>query len=254
MRATRARRFLLVLVGAALLLGGAVTGSSAVTAPLPRGFQITNASGNVSVTAGGVASFTIAITRTRFTGPVSFSILGIPPDTTAAFTPVATSANSTLLTITTTIATPPGSYFPVVTGRSGTFESSSTSVHLTASGPRKPPFAISGNVDVPLSPGVTGHINLALRNPNDVALDVSALSVSLIATSKPGCIASNFRVGQYSGAYPLVIPAESTRTLAQLGVPRASWPTLAMIDLATNQDICKHISLTLAYSGSGHGT
>lgn len=252
MRAPRPRRVLLVLVAVSLLLGGAVTGSSAVTT-LP-GFQITNTSGNVNVTAGGVASYTIGITRTRFTKAVSFSILGIPPDSTATFTPSSTTGNATLLKITTTISTPPGAYFPIVTGRSGTFASSSTFVHITVSGPRKPPFVISGNVDVPLSPGITGHINLALSNPNDVALDVSALSVSLTGTSKPGCTASNFTVGQYSGTYPLVIPAESSRTLAQLGVPRANWPTLGMIDLSTNQDICKNISLTLAYSGSGHGT
>ena len=254
MRAPRPRRLLLVLIGVSLLLGGAVTGSTAITAPQLSSFRITNTSGGVSVAAGGVASFTIAITRTRFTGAVSFSIFAIPPDTTASFTPVSTTGNTTLLKITTNISTPPGSYVPIVTGRSGTFASSSTYVHITVSGPRKPPFAISGNVDVQLSPGVTGHVNLALTNPNDVPLDVTALSVSLTGTSKPGCTASNFSVGQYLGSYPLVIPAESTRTLSQLGVPRASWPTLGMIDLPTNQDVCKSISLTLSYSGSGHGT
>jgi hypothetical protein len=49
------------------------------------------------------------------------------------------------------------------------------------------------------------------------------------------------------------VPASSTRTLAELGVPAAQWPQISIIDLPTNQDGCRTASVTLAYAGTATG-
>jgi hypothetical protein len=65
---------------------------------------------------------------------------------------------------------------------------------------------------------------------------------------------SNFAVTQYSGPYPLTVPAGVTRTLGALGIPSRQQPQLRMIDMpAVNQDACKGVSVSLSYSGSAQG-
>ena len=55
---------------------------------------------------------------------------------------------------------------------------------------------------------------------------------------------------QYSGTFPLTVPASSTRSLAQLGVQPAFWPQVSIINRPTDQDGCQGATVTLAYSGS----
>jgi hypothetical protein len=63
--------------------------------------------------------------------------------------------------------------------------------------------------------------------------------------------AGNFSIPQQLLAQP-VVPANSTRTLTQLGVPQSQWPTVQMLD-SGNQDGCKTASVNLQYSGNATG-
>jgi hypothetical protein len=117
------------------------------------------------------------------------------------------------------------------------------------------PFAISGGLSQPLAPGdAASPIGLSINNLNHRSLPVTHLSVTVKGTSAgAACDASNFAVTQYSGPYPLTVPALQTSTLAALGQPVASWPQLQMLDLPRNQDRCKNVSVSLAYAGTAGG-
>ena len=63
--------------------------------------------------------------------------------------------------------------------------------------------------------------------------------------------AGNFSIAQQLSAQP-VIPANSTKSLSDLGVPQSQWPTLQMLDNG-NQDPCATASVNLGYSGNATG-
>ncbi|UUL77431.1 hypothetical protein NG819_08200 [Pseudarthrobacter sp. Fe7] len=52
------------------------------------------------------------------------------------------------------------------------------------------------------------------------------------------CSAADFAVTQYSGPYPLAVPAGSS-SLSGLGVAQQAWPRVGMLDSSANQDGCK---------------
>jgi hypothetical protein len=150
----------------------------------------------------------------------------------------------------TSLSTPLGSYSPVIKGTSGLI-SATTTAHLTVSAGQGKEFAIAGSLDRTLAPGVTGFLDLALTNPNNQPINITNLTVSVTGTSKVGCATNNFSVTQFSGTYPLTVPANSVRTLSQLGVAQAQRPRVTMINLPVSQDMCKSTNLTLSYSGTG---
>jgi len=75
-----------------------------------------------SVNGNGTVSFTNSLQNNfGFKGNVALSDDGIPPYATATFTPAAISGtNTSILVITTTNITPPGSYELVISGTNGT--------------------------------------------------------------------------------------------------------------------------------------
>jgi hypothetical protein len=117
------------------------------------------------------------------------------------------------------------------------------------------PFTIAGDAGV-LEPGATQRLNLYLTNPNLQTLTITGIRVILekvIAPQATGalpCTAADFVITQFSGAYPITVPATSTRSLQELAIPSISWPQVAIVDSPADQDGCKGASLTLAYSGS----
>jgi hypothetical protein len=121
-------------------------------------------------------------------------------------------------------------------------------------------FTISGDTTSPLAPGVSQPIGLTLSNPNSQSLSVTNLSVTISSITRTStavaqglpCTAADFAITQYSGPYPLAIPAGSA-SLSSLGIPSSQWPKISMLDTSANQDGCKGVSLVLAYSGSGQG-
>jgi len=124
-----------------------------------------------------------------------------------------------------------------------------------AANPGHQPFVISGDLAGKLAPGSPSlPLNLTLRNTNNQAIAISALTVAVTGSSagKP-CDATNFSVTQYSGKYPLTIGANQTASLTQLGVAATALPRVGMIDKPVNQDACRNVTVSLAYTGTGTG-
>lgn len=110
-------------------------------------------------------------------------------------------------------------------------------------------FPISGTVDS-LAPGVTRPLNLLLGNPYNFAIRVTAVDIAVRAdTGNEGCDGpTNLRVTR-PFSVPVTVPANSTRSLDQLGVAPADRPQLTMPNLAVDQDACKGATFSLAFSG-----
>ncbi len=71
-----------------------------------------------TVAPGQTASYGVRVDRTSFSAPISFRVEGLPAGARASFNPNPSQTN-TDLTVTTTSATPPGTYLLPITGSSG---------------------------------------------------------------------------------------------------------------------------------------
>jgi hypothetical protein len=115
------------------------------------------------------------------------------------------------------------------------------------------PFTVTGNASGPLAPGLTRSLAITLSNPNNVAITVTTLSVSVASgSSNAGCDGpTNLQLTQssVSAANPLTIAANGHVALPSGAV---STPQVLMKDLPVNQDACKGASFTFTYSGSAH--
>jgi hypothetical protein len=115
------------------------------------------------------------------------------------------------------------------------------------------PFSVAGSATGPLAPGFSSPLALTVTNPNNVAITVTDLKVSVAtASSKAGCEGpANLALTQsnISAANPLVVPANGHASVPSGAVSAAS---VLMKDLSTNQDACKNASFTFNYSGSAH--
>jgi hypothetical protein len=118
-------------------------------------------------------------------------------------------------------------------------------------------FGITGSVTGLFSPGVIQPLNLVLSNPYNFAITVSSVTVSVDpATTKtsgapnPACLGTtNLTVTQQLAA-TVTLPPNGTKSLSELSVDPANWPTLQMPDLPTNQDACKNTTFKLSYTGT----
>lgn len=130
---------------------------------------------------------------------------------------------------------------------------------LTPESPRAQPFAISGNLDVPMSPGTSGPLDLTLTNPYGHYMTVTRLSATVSAVVAPAagmdrpCTRDDFAVEQFSGPLPLDLPASATKSLGELGIPTRQMPAVRMLNTDLNQDGCKNATLTLTYTGTAEG-
>ena len=106
-------------------------------------------------------------------------------------------------------------------------------------------------VGVLLYPGAPPvPINLVFTNPNSSPITIQSATVSVTGTSA-GCGAGAFQMTQQLTANPTV-PANSTRSLQDLGVPQANWPKLQMAN-SGNQNACQNATVNLGYSGTATG-
>lgn len=111
-------------------------------------------------------------------------------------------------------------------------------------------FPISGNVDQLFAPGVTQPLNLVIGNPYNFAIRVTSVTITVgDTTDRPGCAGTTNLTVTQGLAVPVDVPRNATRSLQQLGLAQADWPTLTMPNLATNQDACKNAAFSLAYTG-----
>lgn len=131
--------------------------------------------------------------------------------------------------------------------------SSATTYTWTITQDSGQPFTVSGTAAGSFYPGVSRTLNLRVTNPNSVTIYVTSLTVTIQSgSSKAGCDGpTNLTVTQSnaSSTTPLTVPANGYVDLPAGGVTA---PTLAMKDLATNQDACKGALFSLSYGGSAH--
>ena len=118
-----------------------------------------------------------------------------------------------------------------------------------AAGPQG--VSLSGDAPVTLLPGTTSTIDLRIANPTGDPVTVESTSTT-ITVSDPACAPSNFTMVHELQA-PATVPPGTSATLSELGVPRADWPVLAMVDTATDQDVCKGVRLDLHYQAEAVG-
>jgi hypothetical protein len=105
----------------------------------------------------------------------------------------------------------------------------------------------------PLFPGAPAQaLPLTISNPNPVPIFVTSLQVR--TTSDPaGCASADNLIlagSSASGAAPIKVPASGS---VSLPAPGASAPSIALRDLATNQDACQRTQFPLAFSGTARG-
>lgn len=247
---------------------GKVSGSTAasltVNYKISSNFSMTATPDSVTVPPGATAVYTLQLARNNFTGPVTFSVMGgLPTGATATFSPNPATGNSTTLQVATATASPDGtsSLYLVGSGKdsSGKTQYAYANVQLVLDSTIKQ-FTLSGNLPGSLSPGASASLDLQINNPTGKPLSVSNLSVAIAGVTRTAdavarnlaCTAADFTVTQYSGPYPLAVPAGSS-SLSQLKVTESAWPRVAMVNASTNQDGCKGATLQLTYSGSGQG-
>ena len=246
-------------------VSSSIKGTLTVTAQASGSLGLASTPSTVTVAPGAVAAYSLTLTRDQVSQPVSLEVIGLPPGATWSFTqnPVSGAATSTTLQVTTSDTTNDGSYSLQLraagTGDGGSPVMASTAVTLIVKTTPKD-FTLGVGELNGLAPGVTVPVNLVITNPNKKPISLSNLSVTIravdLAPNAPAgrpCAVADYAVDQFSGVYPVTVPAQSTRSLQQLGVESAKWPQLRMLSTSDNQDNCKGATLALAFSGSGQG-
>lgn len=207
-----------------------------------------------SVGPGGTATYTVTVDRVAFAGHVKLTVSSdLPPGVTAALNPSLTTGSSATLTLTAGPSTPTGNFQFAVIGRSGILASEADGV-LEVSDGGTTSFQIAGSPPPGLllyPGGGLVPVNLAFTNPNGSPITVQSVIMSVTGTSAGGCGAGNFAVAEQLTAQP-VVPANSTRSLQDLGIPQPHWPKLQMLD-SGNQDACRSATVNLSFTGTAQG-
>lgn len=215
---------------------------------------------SITVGPGSTATYSVSVSRLNgYDGPVALTHSGTyPAGVVATITPSSipsgtASPVAATLRITTTDATPSSTTLVTVTATGNAGLRSTVEATLVVDDKlSSKPFTIAGNVLGSLGPGIPARpLDLTITNPNNQDIKVTNLGVTVTGTSRSGCTAGDFTVRQYSGSYPLTVPRNSSAvSLTSLGVPTSALPTVAMLNKASNQDACKGVTVTLAYTGS----
>lgn len=247
-------------IGSHLLRITATSGSQSasvtvqLSVSLATGFTMVLSPPVATVVDGQSTTYTLTVDRGLLAGPIALSVSGVPQFATATVSPsLSLLGNTATVRISTATNVVPGTYLITVKGKA-LLASATASAYLIVVPQTYDDFPIEGTPDRVLAPGSEpAAIDLELTNPFGAPMTVTALGVDLTSTDKPGCTTADYAVAGYSGPLPLTIPANSTRSLSSLGVPRAQWPSVRMLNLPTNQDACKGAVVQLAYSGAGNG-
>jgi hypothetical protein len=231
----------------------------------PPAFSLTTTPLSYSVRSGGTVTYMVTVTgRDGFEGVVRLNASGAPAGVTVLLQPGSVQPTRRVPTVTAKITVgvttdaQPGNYRIVVAGRAGRSEAE-TNVTLVVVGDggsevgQGQRFTISGAPSGQLHPGTVLPVNLVLTNPDHRTIKVTRLTVSVAGTGLSACSTSNFAVTQYTGTYPLLVPARQSRSLQSLAVPTANYPQITLLNLAVNQDACKGATITLNYAGTGSG-
>jgi hypothetical protein len=257
--ATRRRRAVALLLGGALLTSASVTAAIAASQASASSVGLAVTPGTLSLSAGDQGAYDVSLKRKSFPGEVTLSVSGLPAGASGAFAPAKTTGSASRLTVTTGPSTPTGSYTLTV-GATSSLGFSSVNVKLTVGQSVTNPkaFTIAGTMSG-LAPGAPVPLNLSVTNPNNQPISVTNLHVTIALSSAPNasaqrpCSAADFTVTQMApSAYPIAVPANSTRQLGG-ALPSTAWPVARVVETGANQDGCKGAVLTLTYTGTAQG-
>jgi hypothetical protein len=223
-------------------------------------FGLTASPSSVTIAPGSAAVFQVSVARDPGRteavdlAPYGFWPAGISP----SLSPPSVANSSSSLQVRTAASIRPGTYSLLLVGSmsiGGREAYQYARVQVVVADSKKP-LGISGGKVAGLAPGVGNQpLDLALSNPTNRAISVTNLSVIVAGTSAGhACGPENFAVSQYSGPYPLPLPAGGTDvSLSSLRIPVAQQPQLMMLNLPVDQDACKNVTVDLSYSGSARG-
>lgn len=273
-RAAVPLRTLFLALVVALVPVAAVAASSGQSATqgspakVAKGITVALSPSNRSLDQGQSTTFTVSATSTGgFTGPVTFTVVGLPAGAAAAWSPspVVLGAGTTsqvTLTVTTSPTTPAGKSDFTVTGTSGTGQSNVVQSNAAPGQLQvqevKRTFGVTGSLSGLLAPGVSQAVELQISNPENKSIAITNLTVAIaqvvrtpaaVAANLP-CSSADYQVTQYTGSYPLTAPSGPS-TLTSLHVLESKWPRVRMLDTLQLQDGCKGATLQLTYSGTG---
>lgn len=250
------------------LTGTSGSGKSALTHSTTVGLTVQQQAGSLSLTAtpspltlepGSTGTYNLTLTRSGAAvgASATLSLSGaLPAGATATFAaPNPTTANTSALAIATTSSTPTGSYPLSITATAAGY-TATTQVSLVVATSSGKAFAIAdpSTPVTSLSPGSRAvPLDLRISNPNGQQIAITNLTVSVNQPLGAACSQANFAVTQVPTGYPVLVPANASNVpLSSLGLSLSQLPTLALLDLSSNQDVCKGTTVTLAYTGSAH--
>ncbi|MFJ5957688.1 hypothetical protein ACIQC5_17240 [Paenarthrobacter sp. NPDC092416] len=250
-----------------VVLGGmaalAASGQQGVAAKVSSGITVALSPSSRSLDQGQTTTFQVsAVSTGGFTGTVTLSAAGLPPGSSASWSPssvVLSSGGSAqvTLTVSTSATTPAAKTDFTVTGTSGAIRSNAAPGQLQVQEVKRT-FGLSGALAEPLAPGVSRTLDLQISNASGKSIAVTNLTVAIsqvvrtpaaVAANLP-CTAADYQITQYAGTYPLTVPAGAS-SMSVLDVPQAKWPNVRMLDTLQLQDGCKGATVQLTYSGTG---
>ena len=170
---------------------GNLTRTAAVTLVVqqtPGALSFSSSPTTATVAPGQAAVYTLSFTRTGNASgaAVALSATGLPAGTTPAFSPQNVTGSSATVTLTTARTTPQGTYTVTITGTTSAGSTASATVTLVVASTPGKPFTIAVGAVPSLSPGVFAPLDLRLTNPNNQALAITNLTVSVSSPRRPG--------------------------------------------------------------------
>jgi endoglucanase len=216
------------------------TASVALTvAPAPGDFTITPTN-PAAVTRGSSGSQTLLLTRTSFTGNVSFTASGLPAGVTVAFSPnpsTATSGNLVQATFTASSTATLGTFNVTITATSGAL-TRTTTMSLTVSAVVASDFTVASSGPLSVARGASGSSTLTLTRTNFTG------AVTMSATGLPAgvTVAFNPATATTGNSVTATFTASATATLGTANV------TINAVSGTTTR------STTVALTVTGGGT
>lgn len=251
-----------LLLGLLMSVGGTAFASATLASATPP-LRLNATATTVVLTAGETATYTLTLTRGSERGPVAFAASGLPPATTASFSPPTTSGNTSTLTLRTDGDATDGSFTPagdydIALRATGANAGAAAVVRLKVQdGPGATGLVqVAGTLGTLLRPGAGDTLNLRLTNPNAGTIHLSTVTVTLAGVTAPRataarpCTVADFDVVPYAGPSLTLMPRQ-TRTLAEFGVPAGQWPQVRMRNTSLNQDGCQGATVSLSYGVTG---
>lgn len=166
-------------------------GNTSCSSPPPPNFSLSITPSSQTVTAGGSTTYTVSTTALNsFTGTVTLAVSGLPSGATGAFNPTSiASTGSSTLTVTTSSATPGGTYTLMITGTSGSLVQTVTATLVV----NAPDFSLSvspASQTITIGGNTTYTVSTSALNgfAGSVALSLTGLPAGVTATFNPTSI------------------------------------------------------------------